>query len=213
MGHFLKNAAEKAEFQGMKLQKAIQFVFRMLTASLLGYVLLSADTVYALEPATAEYKCTTDCSLCITFPKKTVCSAKYADDSEDYLKGKKLSKFVNEGLIIPTPDLKAGFNLNAFATKFFDCDLMVKKVAQIQEATQNMCVRKTVKYKKTVLVPRSPASASTKSSSEESQGTVVKKTVVRKPTTSKKIDKSSESEEEAQPEEMGELIQKMDSNE
>jgi len=128
----------------------------MIAICLFGYVYFAADPVFAAG-LSAEYKCTTDCSFCVTFDgKKTVCSEKYADDSEEYEKGKKLSRFVNEGLIIPSSDIKQGFSLNAFANKFFNCEFMIKKAEQIKQAAENMCIRKTVKRE--TYVNRVPAS-------------------------------------------------------
>lgn len=124
--------------------------------ALFTYAYFMADPVFAAG-ITAEYKCTSDCSLCITFDKKTVCSEKYPDESEEYEKAKKLSRFVNEGLIVPSSDIKQGFSLNAFANKFFNCEFMIKKAEQIKQAAENMCVRKTVKHE--TFVPRQPASA------------------------------------------------------
>jgi hypothetical protein len=126
---------------------------RVIAAGLFGYAYFSAEPVFALS---AEYKCTSECTLCINFDKRTVCSERYADDSEEYEKGKKLSRFVNDGLINPSPDIKQGFSLNAFANKFFNCEFMIKKAEQIKQAAENMCVRKTVK--RDTYVNRVPAS-------------------------------------------------------
>jgi hypothetical protein len=107
---------------------------------------------------TAEYKCTQQCSMCVTFDnKKVVCSEKYSDESEKFIKAKKLSRFVNEGLITPPVALKNNFNIDSFAQQFYKCDLMVKKVELIQEATQNFCATKTADKKKVVVDYREPA--------------------------------------------------------
>jgi hypothetical protein len=140
----------------MKTEKPIKgFV------AVLGWVILLSLLFpkYAqAEVLSSEYKCTTQCTLCINYSKKTVCSSHYPEDGDEFIKAKKLSKFVNEGMVIPDDKLKPGFDLNSFAAKYFNCELMIKKAKQLAEATQNMCVTKTVNYKKTMLVPRSPAS-------------------------------------------------------
>lgn len=130
-----------------------------MTYAIVAYCLFSPEMSQASSGIMAEYKCTSKCTLCITYPQKTVCSQKYTEDGEEYMKAKKLAKFVNDGLITPDDKLKPNFDLNNFAAKYFNCELMIKKAEQIREATQNMCVTKTVNVKKTMLVPRMPASA------------------------------------------------------
>jgi hypothetical protein len=140
----------------METKKTVKRYLVGLGLSIMTIVLLPK---YAqAEVLGAEYKCTTQCTLCINYPKKTVCSARYPEDGEEFIKAKKLSKFVNDGLVVPDDKLKPGFDLNSFAAKYFNCELMIRKAKQIAEATQNMCVTRTVNYKKSVLVPRSPAS-------------------------------------------------------
>jgi len=152
----------------METKKIVTMILKAITMAIMGYVTFSADEVYAIS---AEYKCTNQCSLCIDFAgKKTVCSEKYDDDSEEYEKAKKIARFVNDGLIVPSQDIKTGFKLEEFQSRFFNFFLMVKKAAQIAEATKNMCVRKTVKYEKTVLVPRSPTSSNGKTLNDVSKG-------------------------------------------
>lgn len=139
--------------------EALQLFKKMLKfASYLtaAYLFFSPELSQA-QALTAEYKCTNSCTFCITYPKKTVCSDKYSEDSAEYAKARKLSKFVNDGLIVPDEKLKPGFNLDVFAQKYFNCELMIKKADQIREATQNMCVSKVVQYKK--MMVRSPASS------------------------------------------------------
>ena len=132
------------------------------TMKLMSYVVIAlgvlSPAVSFAETVTAEYKCTSECTMCLFYSKKTVCSEKYADDSAESMKAKKLTKFVNDGLVVPDDKLKPNFNLDSFASKYFNCEMMIKKADQIREATQNMCVSKVVKYKKTVMVPRMPAS-------------------------------------------------------
>lgn len=111
------------------------------------------------DAASAEYKCTNRCTFCVTIGKKTVCSEKYSEDSDEFDKGRQLKKYVNEGLIVPNESLKQGFNLDDFNQKFFNCELMIKKAEQIQSATQQMCVATTVRYEKKVIQKRAPANA------------------------------------------------------
>ncbi|MCC6137846.1 MAG: hypothetical protein IT287_04390 [Bdellovibrionaceae bacterium] len=114
------------------------------------------------QAASAEYKCTSKCTFCVTMGKKIVCSEKYAEDTEQFEKGRQLKKFVNEGLINPDESLKQGFTLDSFNQKYFNCELMIKKAEQIQDAAQKMCVAKTVRYEKTVITKRSPANTPVK---------------------------------------------------
>jgi hypothetical protein len=150
----------------METQKAFNKVLGL--TGFIFVVTLLLPQLSLADQVTAEYKCTSKCQLCINYPKKTVCSDKYSEDGDEFLKAKKLSKFVNDGLVIPDDKLKPGFDLNTFAAKYFNCELMIKKAKQIAEATQNMCVAKTVSYKKTTLVPRSPASVETKKTNKGS---------------------------------------------
>lgn len=111
----------------------------------------------AADAASAEYKCTNKCTFCVTMGKKVVCSERYSEDSEQFEKGRQLKKFVNDGLITPDDGLRQGFTLEHFNQKYFNCELMIKKAEQIQDATQKMCVAKTVRYEKTVITKRAPA--------------------------------------------------------
>lgn len=127
------------------------------------FIFSLSQPVFAGE-VTAEYKCTKRCQFCVTMGKKTVCSQKYAEESEDFDKGRQLKKFVNDGLIIPENDLKPGFTLEKFNQLYFNCELMVQKLELMKQATQNMCVAKTVRYEKQVIMKRKPAEAPAKKS-------------------------------------------------
>jgi hypothetical protein len=127
----------------------------------LGAFILFIGCMYSYsnsQAASAEYKCTSKCTFCVTMGKKTVCSEKYSEDSENFSKGQQLKKFVNEGLINPDSKLKPGFTLDKFNQTYFNCELMIQKAEQIKQATQKMCVAKTVRYEKKVIMKRSPAS-------------------------------------------------------
>lgn len=118
-----------------------------------------------VDSPSAEYKCTQKCTFCITTVKKVVCSEPYSEESAEFEKGRQLKKYVNEGLIIPDEKLKQGFNLDQFGQKYFNCEMMIKKVEQIQEASQKMCVVKTAKYEGANSGKRGPANSSSKKSS------------------------------------------------
>ncbi len=194
-------------------------------------VFLFAYAYFMAEPAfagiTAEYKCTTDCNLCITFDsKKTICSEKYEDDSDQYEFAKKIGRLVNDGLLIPTPDLKVGFALGAFAKKFFNCDLMVKKAEQIKQATENMCKKSVAAYREREMSQEKPSSrgvASVRSSRSSDSSGVREKSSGSPIREIKKAQKAAVKEsvapakEEAQelapppaPESMDDLIRQMD---
>lgn len=132
--------------------KAVVVVFGMM---LFATVVFSSNA----KAASAEYKCTNKCTFCVTMGKKVVCSERYAEDSEQFEKGRQLKKFVNDGLINPDDRLKQGFTLDSFNLKYFNCELMIKKAEQIQDAAQKMCVAKTVRYEKTTFQKRTPAAA------------------------------------------------------
>ncbi|MBY0316860.1 MAG: hypothetical protein K2Q26_15170 [Bdellovibrionales bacterium] len=88
---------------------------------------------------TAEYKCTSSCNFCVNYGKRTVCSEKFNDDSEDFEIAKRLSKMVNDGVIDPGSDLKTGFKVKSFSSKYFNCDFVAKKIQQWESARANLC--------------------------------------------------------------------------
>jgi hypothetical protein len=153
-------------------------ILKMISYGVALYFLFSPVQVQAADVVSAEYKCTSKCNLCLTYSKKTVCSESFVEDSAEYMKAKKLSRFINDGLITPDEKIKPGFGLEQFGHKYFNCDLMIKKAEQIREATQNMCSSsgstKTAKSsssssKKMPKMPRMPASRSSSADEEQSE--------------------------------------------
>lgn len=113
---------------------------------------------WAEAATTAEYKCTNTCTFCVNYGKKTVCSEKFNDDSDEYEKAKRLSKMVNDGVIDPGSDLKAGFKVKTFASKYFNCDFVAKKIQQWEEARTNLCKPNVAKNSVKKSSNRAPAS-------------------------------------------------------
>lgn len=133
--------------------------FKKIVTTVFAFVFMSLLFVSSeSSAATAEYKCTSKCTFCVTIGKKVVCSEKFSEDSDDFEKSRQLKKFVNDGLINPDDSLKQGFSLDTFNQKYFNCEIMIRKAEQIQEAAQKMCVAKTVRYEKTTFQKRAPAS-------------------------------------------------------
>lgn len=139
----------------METIKRFKSVVSVYAIVLMSFMFVSAESL----AASAEYKCTSKCTFCVTMGKKIVCSSQYAEDSDEFEKGRQLKKFVNDGLINPDDSLKQGFTLDGFNQKYFNCEIMIRKAEQIQDAAQKMCVAKTVRYEKTTFQKRSPASA------------------------------------------------------
>ena len=118
---------------------SVVFIFLFVT------IMLNSSEVLA---GSAEYKCTNKCTFCVTVDKKVICSEKFSEDSDDFEKSRLLKKYVTDGLINPDNKLKQGFSLDSFSKKYFNCELMIKKTEQIQDATQKMCIAKTARFEK-----------------------------------------------------------------
>lgn len=143
------------EKQNNKISKLfLSIIVSVLTT----FILIGGQAAFA--GTTAEYKCTTSCNFCVNYGKRVVCSEKFSDDSDEFEKAKRLSKMVNDGVIDPGSDLKTGFKVKSFASKYFNCDFVAKKIQQWEEARHNLCKPGVAmgNGKKSAQTPRSPAS-------------------------------------------------------